>query len=161
MEKPGSGDETRNWMPPSINDQSCYYVAINRNKQSIAVDIKSGHEVLRELASKCDVVVENFIPGTMDKLNLGYSKLSKENPGLIYCSISGYGTTGPYKDRGGYDVIAASLGGLLHITGQQDGDPCKVGVAMTDLATGLYAHGAIMAALIQRNLVYRMIVCYF
>lgn len=153
VEKLKTGDETRSWVPPAINDQSCYYVAINRNKKSIAIDIKAGKDLIYELVDKCDVVIENFIPGTMDKLNLGYDILSKRNPGLIYCTISGYGTTGPYKHRGGYDVIAASLGGLLHITGQQDGDPCKVGVAMTDLATGLYAHGAIMAAILQRNVV--------
>ncbi|CAL8074588.1 unnamed protein product [Orchesella dallaii] len=152
VEKPGTGDETRSWMPPSINNESCYFVAINRNKKSIALDIKAGHQVIHDLARNCDVLIENFIPGTMKKLSIDYEHLSKENPRLIYVTISGYGVTGPYKDRGGYDVIAASLGGLLHITGQQDGEPCKVGVAMTDLATGLYAHGAIMAALLQRNL---------
>ncbi|ODN01639.1 Succinate--hydroxymethylglutarate CoA-transferase [Orchesella cincta] len=151
VEKPGTGDETRSWMPPVINNESCYFVAINRNKKSVALDIKAGKQVVRDLAQNCDVLIENFIPGTMTKLGLGYEQLSKENPRLIYLTISGYGTTGPYKDRGGYDVIAASLGGLLHITGQRDGEPCKVGVAMTDLATGLYAHGAIMAALLQRN----------
>lgn len=153
MEKPGGGDETRNWVPPTINDKSCYFLASNRNKKSIAVDVKSGQDLIHELAKKCDIVVENFIPGTMDKLGIGYEHLSRQNPSLIYCTITGYGQTGPYRERGGYDVIAASFGGLLHITGPHDGEPCKVGVPMTDLATGLYAHGAIMAALLQRNLV--------
>lgn len=153
VEKLSTGDETRSWIPPSINDLSCYYVAINRNKKSISMNIKSAKEIVLDLAAKSDVVIENFLPGTMDKLGIGYDQLSETNQRLIYCSITGYGNTGPYKDRGGYDVIAASLGGLLHITGQQNGDPCKVGVAMTDLATGLYAHGAILAAILQRNVV--------
>jgi len=151
VEKPVTGDDTRSWAPPSINNQSCYFVSVNRNKKSIALDLKKGQTVIRELVKKSDILVENFLPGTLDKLSLGYDVLKELNPRLIYCAISGYGTSGPYVTRGGYDVIAASLGGLLHITGSRDGDPCKVGVAMTDLATGLYAHGAIMAALISRN----------
>ncbi|KAL3207659.1 hypothetical protein MRX96_010130 [Rhipicephalus microplus] len=120
IERPGVGDETRNWGPPFLEDQSCYFLSVNRNKKSVAVDLKS---------------VE------------GVSLIKK----IIYCSITGYGQKGPYRDRAGYDVIAASMGGLLHITGPRGGEPCKVGVAITDLATGLYAHGAVMAALLQRN----------
>ena len=150
VEKPGTGDDTRTWQPPEVNGLSCYFVAVNRNKKSIALDLKKGSSIITKLVRKCDVLVENYVPGTLEKYGLGYEDLRKVNPGLIYCSITGYGASGPYKARGGYDVIAASIGGLLHTTGPMDGEPCKVGVAMTDLATGLYAHGAIMAALFQR-----------
>ena len=103
------------------------------------------------LAAKSDVLVENFVPGKLDELGLGYANLKDAAPGLIYCSVTGFGSDGPYRDRAGYDVIAASLGGLLHITGPRNGPPAKVGVALTDLCTGLYMHGAIMAALLQRS----------
>ncbi|XP_064455273.1 succinate--hydroxymethylglutarate CoA-transferase-like [Ornithodoros turicata] len=154
IEKPGSGDETRNWGPPFIGDQSCYFLAINRNKKGIAVDLKrpEGVDVVKKLAETCDVFVENYMPGKLDSLGLGYEDIKAVAPNVVYCSISGYGSKGRYKDRAGYDVIAASMAGLLHITGPEGGDPCKVGVAMTDLATGLYAHGAILAALLQQKL---------
>lgn len=103
------------------------------------------------MAKKCDVLVENYVPGKLNEMGLGYEDLKKIAPGLIYCSITGYGSSGPYSQRPGYDVIASSMGGLLHITGSKDGPPAKVGVAMTDIATGLYAHGAILAALLQRQ----------
>lgn len=103
------------------------------------------------MASAADVLIENYVPGKLDRLGLGYDDLSRLNPRLVYLSLTGYGSTGKYRDRAGYDVIAASMGGLLHITGPADGDPCKVGVAVTDLATGLYAKGAILAALLQRE----------
>jgi len=153
VEKPNGGDETRSWGPPHIKDLSCYFVSVNRNKKSVAIDLKQGSSLIKQLVAESDILVENFVPGTMEKLGIGYEILKEINPQLIFCSITGYGPTGPYRDRGGYDVIAASIGGLLHITGPQKGDPCKVGVAMTDLATGLYAHGAILAAVLQRNLV--------
>lgn len=153
VEKPGSGDETRNWGPPFVGDQSCYFLAVNRNKKGVAVDLKKpeGIEIIKKLAATCDVFIENYMPGKMDSLGLGYDDIRAVAPGAVYCSISGYGSTGNYRDRAGYDVIAASMGGLLHITGPEGGEPCKVGVAMTDLATGLYAHGAILAALLQRS----------
>ena len=150
MEKTGTGDDTRSWGTPFVNDLSCYFVSVNRNKKSIALDLSKGRDIFLEMAKNSDVCIENFVPGTMEKLGVGYDVLSSINPELIYCSITGFGQKGPYAKRGGYDVIAASIGGLLHITGPKDGEPCKVGVAMTDLATGLYAHGAIMAALLQR-----------
>ncbi|KAL1124377.1 hypothetical protein AAG570_001006 [Ranatra chinensis] len=152
VESPGSGDECRNW-PPNIDDSiSCYFACLNRNKKSICVNLKSekGREIIFNLAEICDVLVENFVPGKMDKLGLGYEKVRELAPHLIYCSISGYGEKGPYRNRPGFDVIAASVGGLINITGAQGGEPCKTGVALIDIATGLYAHGAILAALLER-----------
>jgi succinate--hydroxymethylglutarate CoA-transferase len=151
VEKPGTGDDTRSWIPPSVKNQSCYFISVNRNKKSIAIDLTKGQSIICDLVKKSDIIIENFVPGTMEKLGLGYEKLNAINPRIIYSSITGYGTSGPYKNRGGYDVIAASLGGLLHITGPKDGSPCKTGVALTDLACGLYIYGALMAGLIQRN----------
>lgn len=153
IERPGSGDESRNWGPPFLPNSrdSVYFMACNRNKRSVCVDLKKGREIIYDLARESDVLVENYVPGKLSEMQLGYEDLKKVNPKLIYCSVSGYGPTGPYAQRPGYDVIAASMGGLLHITGAADGPPAKVGVAMTDLATGLYAHGAIMAALLQRH----------
>lgn len=153
VERPGSGDESRKWGPPFVKNttDSVYFLANNRNKRSCCIDLKRGTDILYDLARKCDVLVENYIPGKLSEYNLGYEHMSEINPRLIYCSITGYGSVGPYAKRPGYDVIAASMGGLLHITGSEDGPPAKVGVAVTDLATGLYAHGAIMAALLQRT----------
>lgn len=152
IERPGVGDETRNWGPPFVGDQSCYFLSVNRNKKSVAIDFKNpeGAILVKKLAGTCDVLVENYLPGKLDSLGLGYEDIKAVAPQIVYCSVTGYGQSGPYRDRAGYDVIAASMGGLLHITGPQGGEPCKVGVAITDLATGLYAHGAIMAALLQR-----------
>nr|CAG4643946.1 EOG090X05UC [Lepidurus arcticus] len=153
IEQPGKGDETRSWGPPFLANESCYFLSINRNKKSICIDLKSpeGREIVTSLASQCDVLIENYLPGKLNAMDLGYDNLKTRNPRLIYCSITGYGSSGPYQHRAGYDVIAASVGGLMHVTGPTLGEPCKTGVALTDLATGLYAHGAIMAALLQRN----------
>lgn len=152
IERPGGGDESRKWGPPFVKNSkdSVYFMANNRNKRSCCIDLKRGTDILYDLAQKCDVLVENYIPGKLSEYKLGYEHLRHINPALIYCSITGYGPVGPYAKRPGYDVIAASMGGLLHITGNENGPPAKVGVAVTDLATGLYAHGAIMAALLQR-----------
>ncbi|CAG9814257.1 unnamed protein product [Phaedon cochleariae] len=140
VERPGTGDESRKWGPPFIGNtsESCYFVAVNRNKKSICVNLKSpkGRDILYKLAKKSDVLVENYVPGKLDELQLGYEDFNKVAPHLIYCSITGYGSKGPYKHKPGYDVIAASVGGLLHITGPSGGEPVKVGVAVTDLATG-------------------------
>lgn len=151
VERPGTGDESRNWGPPFLQNttDSVYFMACNRNKRSICVDLKRGRDIMYDLVRKSDVLVENYVPGKLAAMQLGYEDLRKINPRLIYCSVTGYGSTGPYATRPGYDVIAASMGGLLHITGDQK--PAKVGVAMTDLSTGLYAHGAILAALLQRE----------
>jgi len=158
IERPNTGDDTRSWGPPFIeaeagSRESAYFLSVNRNKKSVCVDINTNHgqNIVKQLAATSDVFVENYIPGGLEKRGLGYSSLQKAAPGLIYCSISGFGPEGPYKSRGGYDVIAASMGGLTHVTGERDGGPMKVGVAMTDLATSLYAHGAILAALFQRE----------
>lgn len=146
------GDETRNWGPPFVNNVSCYFLSINRNKRSMCINLKSpeGADIIKKLAMQSDILVENYLPGKMDSFGLGFEDLHRLNPKLVYCSISGYGSHGPYASRPGYDVIASSIGGLIHVTGPEEGEPCKTGVALTDLATGLYAHGAIMAALLQR-----------
>lgn len=153
VERPGDGDEARKWGPPFFEgtQESTYFMSVNRNKKSVCINLKRGKNIIYDLAQTCDVLVENYVPGKLDSIGLGYEDIAKIAPRLIYCSLTGYGSQGPYANRPGYDVIAASLGGLLHITGPKDGPPCKVGVAMTDLATGLYAHGAIMAALLQRS----------
>nr|XP_020481123.1 succinate--hydroxymethylglutarate CoA-transferase [Monopterus albus] len=153
VEKPGTGDDTRAWGPPFVSSESAYFLSVNRNKKSIAVDLKHprGPQIIQELAEMCDVLVENFLPGKLYHMGLGYKQLSRTNPQLIYCSISGFGQTGPQSQSPGYDSIASAMSGMMHITGPEDGEPVRPGVAMTDLATGLYAHGAIMAALLQRH----------
>ncbi|XP_049421747.1 succinate--hydroxymethylglutarate CoA-transferase isoform X5 [Epinephelus fuscoguttatus] len=153
VERPGIGDDTRAWGPPFVGAESTYFLSVNRNKKSISVDLKHprGAAVIQELAGVCDVLVENYIPGKLHQMGLGYEQLSRVNPQLIYCSISGYGQTGPRSQSPGYDSIASAVSGMMHITGSEDGEPVRPGVAMTDLATGLYAHGAIMAALLQRQ----------
>ncbi|KAK7075229.1 hypothetical protein SK128_013116 [Halocaridina rubra] len=153
IEHPSKGDETRSWGPPFVGTESCYFLSVNRNKKSIAVNLKhpDGVAIVHDLTKCSDVLIENFIPGALDRLGLGFVRLKQIAPHLIYCSISGYGSSGPYRRKPGYDVIAASYGGLLGVTGPENGEPCKVGVAMTDLATGLYAHGAIMAAILERQ----------
>ncbi|KAJ3245363.1 hypothetical protein HDU78_009463 [Chytriomyces hyalinus] len=149
-----SGDDTRKWGPPFApgTSESSYFLGINRNKRSITIDFKQkeGLAILQKLAKNADVLIENFIPGKLDALGLGYQDLSKDNPGLIYTSITGYGPTGPNAKNAGYDVIVEAEAGLMHITGTKE-TPVKVGVAITDITTGLYAHGAIMAALLARS----------
>ena len=153
VEEPRQGDETRSWGPPFVGEESAYFLSVNRNKRSIGVNLKraEGMDIIHRLAKISDIFVENYLPGKMDKLGCGYEQLKSLNPGLIYCSITGYGPDGPYANRAGYDVIAASLGGLNHVTGPVDGDPCRTGVAMTDICTGLLANGAILSALHSRN----------
>uniref|UniRef100_A0A674NKU2 Succinyl-CoA:glutarate-CoA transferase n=1 Tax=Takifugu rubripes TaxID=31033 RepID=A0A674NKU2_TAKRU len=152
--RPGNvGDDTRAWGPPFVANESVYFLSVNRNKKSVCVDLKhpSGVTIVQELAQRCDVLVENFLPGKLDKMSLGYEDLSRLNPQLIYCSISGYGQSGPRSQTPGYDSIASAMSGMMHITGPEGGEPVRPGVAMTDLAAGLYAHGAVMAALLQRQ----------
>ncbi|KAK5897718.1 hypothetical protein CgunFtcFv8_015198 [Champsocephalus gunnari] len=153
VERPGAGDDTRSWGPPFVGSESAYFLSVNRNKKSICVDLKNprGASVIRELAAVCDVLMENFLPGKLSSLGLGFDQLTRVNPRLVFCSISGYGQTGPLSQSPGYDSIASAVSGMMHITGPEDGGPVRPGVAMTDLATGLYAHGAIMAALLQRE----------
>ena len=153
IEQPGSGDMTRQWGPPfAPGGESAYFLCVNRNKRSVTLDFKNpeGKEILKRLVAKADVFVENFIPGDLKRIGLGYEELSHINPGLVYASVSGYGPVGPYSQKPGYDVIAEGEGGFLHITGTEE-TPCKPGVAITDISTGLYCHGAILAALYART----------
>ncbi|XP_049672923.1 succinate--hydroxymethylglutarate CoA-transferase isoform X3 [Accipiter gentilis] len=153
VERPGAGDDTRAWGPPFAGAESVYFLSVNRNKKSIAINMKDskGAKLIRELAAVSDVFVENYIPGKLAEMGLGYEDIKKIAPHIVYCSITGYGQTGPMVQRGGYDSIAAAVSGLMHITGHEDGEPVRPGVAMTDLATGLYTYGAIMAGLLQRH----------
>jgi crotonobetainyl-CoA:carnitine CoA-transferase CaiB-like acyl-CoA transferase len=147
------GDDTRKWGPPFVGDESAYFLAINRNKKSVCLDLRTeeGLEAARKLIMTADIVIENFRTGVMEQLGLSYDDLRPHHPGLIYCSISGYGRTGPYKDRAGYDVIVSAMGGLMGITGTPGGPPVKTGVALTDVATGLHAFSSILAALYHRE----------
>ncbi|XP_026530610.1 succinate--hydroxymethylglutarate CoA-transferase isoform X1 [Notechis scutatus] len=153
VEKPGSGDDTRSWGPPFVGTESVYFLSVNRNKKSIAINMKKakGAKIIKELAAVCDVLVENYVPGKLAGMGLGYDDINTVAPHIIYCSITGYGQTGPKFQQAGYDSVAAAVSGLLHVTGPEGGEPVRPGVAMTDLATGLYAYGAIMAALLQRH----------
>ncbi len=153
VERPGTGDDTRTWGPPFAGGESAYYLCCNRNKKSIAVDLKhpAGAGLVQELAKVSDVLVENFTPGLTKRFGLDYETLRKINPRLIYASITAYGQDGPYRNRPGYDMVLSAVGGLMWITGERDGNPCKVGVAITDVLTGIYASGAITAALLWRE----------
>jgi crotonobetainyl-CoA:carnitine CoA-transferase CaiB-like acyl-CoA transferase len=154
VERPGVGDETRSWGPPfAAPGESAYFICTNRNKRSITVNLKTpeGVAIIKDLALKSDVLLENFPPGTTERLGIDYGIVRDVNPRLIYCSITGFGPDGPYKNRTGYDVVASALGGLVGITGEPEGPPVKVGVAITDVCTGLSAHGAICAALYARE----------
>lgn len=147
------GDETRQWGPPWLEGESAYYLSVNRNKRSITLDLKNpkGQTIARRLSEKADVLVENFKVGSMARFGLDYESLSKTNPGLIYCSITGYGQSGPYQSLPGYDFIIQAEGGLMSITGPVDGTPYKVGVAIVDITAGMYASHAILAALHHRD----------
>ncbi|MGH7453177.1 MAG: CaiB/BaiF CoA transferase family protein, partial [bacterium] len=153
IEQPGKGDDTRQWGPPWFHGESAYYLSCNRNKKSVTVNLQSeaGRNLIWQMALHCDVLVENFKVGTMQKWGLGYVALRKRNPRLIYCAITGYGQTGPLAPRPGYDFIIQAQGGIMSITGETDGEPSKVGVAIADIVTGLYALNAILAALFHRE----------
>ena len=153
VEEPSSGDGTRSWGPPWVGDQSAYYLAANRNKRSLTVNLKAaeGVAIVRRLAAISDVVIENFKPGTAARMGLGYEALAADNGSLIYCSLTGYGQDGPYCDRPGYDFVIQAQGGLMSITGPAEGEPYKVGVAIADITTGLFATTAILAALHERQ----------
>lgn len=147
------GDDTRAWSVPSYKGVSTYYLCANRGKSSIAVDLKhpKGLEIIHRLAAKADVVVENFRAGTVRRLKIDYDSLKVFNPGIIYCSISGYGQTGPEWDRPGYDFVVQAESGLMSITGPVDGEPQRIGVAMTDIIAGMVSVQSILAALYQRR----------
>jgi len=152
VERKNGGDDTRGWGPPFVNGESSYFLCVNRNKKSMTIDLRSpkARHVLYRLVKECDVVVENFIPGAAEKLSIDYHALKQHNESLVYASISGYGSTGPYKNRPGYDVNIAAIGGMMSITGERGGAPVKVGVALTDIITGLLAQGCISSALVER-----------
>jgi len=161
VERPVSGDESRGWGPPFVGKpygpypgESAYFIAANRNKRSLTVNIQSaeGQEIIRQLAGISDVLVENYRTGDLDKLGLGYPDLHRLYPKLIYCSISGYGRTGPFAERPGYDAILQAEGGMMSITGPVDGPPSRVGIPIIDITSGMFAATAILAALHARDL---------
>ncbi len=153
VEDPKDGDESRRYGPPFVAGESAYFLSVNRNKRSIAIDLKSeaGRDVALALAEKADVVIENFRPGTLEKWGLGYDALKARNPNLILCGISGFGRSGPDARRPGYDLIIQGESGIMDITGDPDGPPMKVGTSIADLVTGLYAVQSVLAALMQRH----------
>ncbi|MGP1613945.1 MAG: CaiB/BaiF CoA transferase family protein [Pollutimonas bauzanensis] len=164
IERPGAGDDTRGWGPPYLKDahgkdttEAAYYASANRNKQSVAIDIATerGAGLVRELSRQCDILVENFKVGGLRKYGLDYESIKAINPALIYCSITGFGQTGPYASRPGYDFMIQGMGGLMSITGERDdlpgGGPQKAGVAVADLMTGMYSTVGILAALHERG----------
>ena len=153
IEMPGSGDDTRHWGPPFIGEESAYFLSINRNKRSLTLNFKEpeSKKIFLELAGGADVVVENFTPGVMSRFGLDYQTVKATNPKIIYCSISGFGQDGPYRNRPAYDQIMQGLSGIMSVTGEPDGDPQKVGVAITDIGAGMWAAFAIMAAVFHRD----------
>lgn len=164
VERPGAGDDTRGWGPPFLRDgdgenttEAAYYLCANRNKKSVEIDITKpeGQALVRQLAARSDIVIENFKVGGLEQYGLDYASLKAVNPGLIYCSITGFGQDGPYAARAGYDFLIQGLGGLMSLTGHKDdadgAGPMKVGVALTDVLTGLYASNSILAALAHRD----------
>jgi crotonobetainyl-CoA:carnitine CoA-transferase CaiB-like acyl-CoA transferase len=164
VERPGTGDDTRSWGPPFLKDaqgrdtrEAGYYLAVNRGKRSITVNLDSadGQRIVRELALQCDIVLENYKVGALAKYGLDQASLRKINPRLIYCSVTGFGQTGPRKDQSAYDFLIQAMGGLMSVTGERDtrpgGGPQKVGVPIVDLMTGMYAAVAVLAALARRN----------
>jgi crotonobetainyl-CoA:carnitine CoA-transferase CaiB-like acyl-CoA transferase len=153
VETPKGGDDTRGWGPPFYNGESAYFLSINRNKQSLALNLKDrrGRDLLLRLARRADVLVENFRPGTMDRLGLGYATVREIAPRIVYCSISGFGQTGPYRARAAYDLIVQGMGGIMGITGEPDGAPMRVGVAIADICAGMFAAYGILAALRVRE----------
>ncbi|MBT6305102.1 MAG: CoA transferase [Rhodospirillaceae bacterium] len=160
VEKPGVGDDTRTWGPPYVKDaagentnESAYYLSANRNKRSVTIDLQTpkGIALAKKLIAKSDILIENFKVGGLSKLGLGYEDLKTEFPRLVYCSVTGFGQTGPYAPRAGYDFLAQGLGGIMSITGAPDGEPMKVGVGIADVMTGMYASTAILAALRHRD----------
>ncbi len=153
IEHPTRGDDTRHWGPPWVSDgddrQSAYFISVNRNKRSVTINLKDerGRDIIRELVKSSHIVIENFKQGQMASFNLGYDDLKAINPALVYCSITGFGQTGQYSQRPGYDYVIQAMSGLMSITGPSDGEPHKVGVAISDVITGLFASNAILSAL--------------
>ncbi len=161
IERPGAGDDTRKWGPPYLKDrqgldtnESAYYLSSNRNKRSVTIDISQpeGQDLIRRLLGRCDVLVENFKVGGLAKYGLSHDDLKGEFPALVYCSITGFGQTGPYAARPGYDFLAQGMGGIMSITGEPDGEPMKVGVGISDVMCGMYASLAIVSAIRHRDM---------
>ncbi len=164
VERPGAGDDTRAWGPPYLKDaegrdttEAAYYLSCNRGKKSVTVDLSKprGQELVRQLAAKCDVLLENYKVGDLERYGLGYERLKALNPGIVYCSITGFGQSGPYRNRAGYDFLVQGMCGFMSITGEADerpgGGPQKAGVAVTDIMTGMYSTIAVLAALAHRE----------
>jgi crotonobetainyl-CoA:carnitine CoA-transferase CaiB-like acyl-CoA transferase len=153
VELPGTGDDTRGWGPPFIQGESAYFLSINRNKKSLTLDMKNpkSKDILERMIKQSDVLVENFRPGAADRLGLGYEQVKKLNPKIIYCSISGFGQDGPYRELPGFDQTLQGMGGMMSITGEPDGPPMKVGVAIADISGGMFAGFGIMLALFHRE----------
>jgi crotonobetainyl-CoA:carnitine CoA-transferase CaiB-like acyl-CoA transferase len=152
VEHPGRGDDTRGWGPPFVSGESSYFLSINRNKESLTLDLKSAsaRPIIDALLEGADILVENFRPGTMDRLGLSYEALSKRHPRLVYCSISGFGQTGPRRAEPGYDAVIQGEAGLMSITGPADGPPYRLGVAIADIVSGMFAAQGIVLALLAR-----------
>lgn len=152
VEPPG-GDDTRQWGPPFVEGESTYFLSVNRNKKSITLNLKHprGREIALRLAERCDALVENFRPGTLERLGLGYEDVARVNPRIVYCSISGFGQDGPYRNKPGYDLLAQAMGGMMAITGLPGGEPVKAGMSVADLGAGMFAAIAILAALRHRD----------
>jgi len=160
VERPGAGDDTRKWGPPYVEDanggettESAYFLAANRNKRSVTIDIAKpeGQALARRIIAECDILVENFKTGDLKRYGLSYDDLKGEFPGLVYCSITGFGQTGPYAPYAGYDYLAQAMGGIMSLTGEPEGEPMKVGIGIADLMCGMYASTAMLAALRHRD----------
>ena len=160
VEKPGTGDDTRRWGPPYLRDragndtsEAAYFLAANRNKRSLTLDVAKpqGQEIARQIIAQCDVLVENFKTGNLARYGRGFSDLSGECPSLVYCSVTGFGQTGPYAPRPGYDFLAQAMGGIMSLTGEPEGTPSKVGIGIADMMCGMYSSVSILAALRHRD----------
>ena len=152
VEEPTGGDETRKWTP-FWNGESTQFLTFNRNKRSLAVNLKEpeGLKIVKDMAADADVMIESFRAGTLDRIGLGYEEIKKMNPGVVYCSISGYGRTGPMADMPGYDLLIQAYSGLMNLTGNPDGSPLRIGFSLVDLFTGMMAYATILTALRQKD----------
>jgi len=153
IEIPGAGDDTRHWGPPFVGEESAYFLSINRNKRSLTLNFKDPEaiKIFLQLANDADVIVENFTPGVMARFGLDYETVKRVNPKIVYCSISGFGQTGPYQSRPAYDQIMQGISGIMSITGEPDGEPQKVGIAVTDIGAGMWSAFAVMTAIFHRE----------
>src|SRR5687768_8985266 len=157
IEQPGRGDDTRAWGPPFVGGESAYFLGVNRNKETLALDLKHARArpIVEALLARADVLVENFRPGTMERLGLGYDAVAARHTRLVYCSISGFGQTGPRSAEARYDAMMQAEGGLMSITGAAGGPPFRLGVAIGDIATGMFAVQGVLAALLARARIHR------